>query len=240
MGTRSRVLVTSLVTCVALCVGVSPAAHAQPGADGPRKDPQWTTEGDARACSGPIWPRKLNTEAGPGQGRRVLVIGDSLTRNARGPLTRKLRASGWTPTVRCFGGKRLDWAIAQAKRAKRIDQLPDTVVIAIGTNDMRWIDRGTTKARMTELLKVLGKKRTVLWVDTYASGGDRFTRAKERWFNKQVKRQATKRENMHRVNWGSYARTTGVRFADALHYTKAGEKQWAARIVQALDNRVGN
>lgn len=213
--------------------------HATEGqADqGPRKDPQWTTEGDPRACSGPIWPKTPNARPGPGEGRRVLIIGDSLTRNARTPLKRQLRKDGWTPTVRCFGGKRLDWAIAQAKRAKELDQLPDTVVIAIGTNDMRWIDRGTTKARMQQLLKVLGNKRTVLWVDTYASGGDRFTRSKEKWFNRQVKQLARQSENVHRVNWGNYARREGVRFADALHYTSAGERTWAKRIAQVLNAR---
>ena len=231
----------ALAAVLALMAGGAPMVHADEGTrNEPRKDPQWTTEGDARACSAPIWPRKSNTTPGPGEGRRVLVIGDSLTRNARTPLKRKLRASGWTPTVRCFGGKRLDWAIAQAKRAKEIDQLPDTVVIAIGTNDMRWIDRGTTKARMGKLLDLLGNKRTVLWVDTYASGGDRFTRAKEKWFNKQVKRQAKERPNVYRVNWGSYARKQGVGFADALHYTNAGEKAWARRVVQILDARAGD
>ena len=206
---------------------------------GPRKDPQWSTGGDARACSGPIWPRSLNTTPGPGQGRRVLVIGDSLTRNGRTPLKRQLRQDGWTPTVRCFGGKRLDWAIAQAKRAKELGQLPDTVVIAIGTNDMRWIDRGTTSARMKELMRVLGKKRTVFWVDTYASGGDRFTRAKERWFNRQVKKLAADRPNLHRINWGNYARANNVPFADALHYTSSGTRTWARRVADQVTRVAG-
>lgn len=208
--------------------------------EGPRKDPQWSTGGDARACSAPIWPGGLNATPGPGQGKRVVVIGDSLTRIGREPLTRLLRRDGWTPTIRCFGGKRLDWAIAQAKRAKQIRQLPDTVVIAIGTNDMRWIDRGTTRTRMRELMKVLGDDRTVLWVDTYASGGDRFTRAKERWFNRQVKRLAAEHENLHRIDWGDYARAKGVRFADALHYTPAGSRTWARRIADQVTAIAGS
>ena len=216
--------------------GMTPVAASE----GPRKDPQWSTEGDARACSAPIWPRKTNATPGPGDGRRVVVIGDSLTRNAREPLTRQLRKEGWTPTIRCFGGKRLDWAIAQAKRAKQIDQLPDTVVIAIGTNDMRWIDRATTKARMRELMTVLGKQRTVFWVDTYASGGDRFTREKERWFNRQVKQLAADHENLYRINWGNYARANGVRFADALHYTSAGERTWAKRVADQVTAIAGS
>lgn len=168
-----------------------------------------------------------------------MVIGDSLTRNGRAPLKKKLRADGWTPTVRCFGGKRLDWAIAQAKRAKKLGQLPDTVVIAIGTNDMRWIDRATTSARMKQLMKVLGPKRTVLWVDTYASGGDRFTRAKEKWFNRQVKQLAEQRENLHHVVWGRYARNNNVPFGDALHYTPSGTRTWAQRVADEVSRIAG-
>jgi len=229
-----RHLVSGLVAAAVMCSGIPGWSAAHAAETGPRKDPQWTTEGDARACSGPIWPASLNTTPGPGQGRRVLVIGDSLTRNGRAPLKRQLRADGWTPTVRCFGGKRLDWAIAQAKRAKQLGQLPDTVVIAIGANDMRWIDRRTTQARMKELMRVLGKKRTVLWVDTYASGGDRFTRSKEKWFNRQVKSLAQQRENLHHVVWGNWARANDVPFADALHYTTSGTRTWAHRVADEV------
>ena len=215
---------------------VSTPVHA---ADQPRKDPAWSTEGDPRACSAPIWPKRENTTAGPGQGRRVVVIGDSLTREAREPLTKKLRAQGWTPTIRCFGGKRLDWAIAQVRRAKAIDQLPSVVVISMGTNDMRWIDRARTKARMRELVDLLGDKRTILWVDTYASGGDRFTRDKERWFNKQVRQLAAERDNVHHIDWGDYARGEGVRFATALHYDAAGTRAWARRVADEVTRIAG-
>lgn len=90
---------------------------------------------------------------------------------------------------------------------------------------------------MQRLLDVLGEKRTVLWVDTYASGGDRFTRSKEKWFNRQVKALARDNDNVHRVVWGPYARKQGVRFADALHYDTAGERAWADRVVQVLNSR---
>lgn len=233
----SRVVASVLCACVAAATVVA-GAPAQ-AADGPRKDPAWSTEGDPRACSAPIWPKTANGTPGPGQGRRVLVIGDSLTREAREPLTRKLRADGWTPTIRCFGGKRLDWAMSQVRRAKAIDQLPDVVVISIGTNDMRWIDRGRTKARMRELVELLGDERTILWVDTYASGGDRFTRDKERWFNRQVRRLATEYDNVHRVDWGDFARAEGVRFATALHYDAKGTRTWARRVADEVTRVVG-
>ena len=80
--------------------------------------------------------------------RRVLVIGDSLVREAKGVIVCGLRSSGWTPTIRCFGGKRLDWALGQIDRACAQGQLPEVVVIVMGTNDMRWIDPSTTRARM--------------------------------------------------------------------------------------------
>lgn len=225
-----------LVFAVAgLTLGSLPAAAS----DGPRKDPQWSTGGDPRACSAPIWPAKVNPTPGPGQGKRIVVIGDSLTRNGREPLTRQLRKQGWTPTIRCFGGKRLDWAIDQAKRAKALNQLPETVVVAIGTNDMRWIDRRTTRARMDRLIEVLGPKRTVFWVDTYASGGDRFTRDKERWFNRQVRQVAAEHDNVHRINWGNWARSNGVRFADALHYTAEGSRTWARRVAEVVTRVAG-
>lgn len=224
--------------CVVFFVATTVMAAPAQADEGPRKDPGWTTEGDPRACSAPIWPKRENTEPGPGQGRRIVVIGDSLTREARGPLTKRLRADGWTPTIRCFGGKRLDWAMAQVRRAKAIDQLPSVVVIAIGTNDMRWIDRGITKTRMKELVELLGDERTILWVDTYASGGDRFTRDKERWFNRQVKQLASEHENLHRIDWGDYARDEGVRFATALHYDAVGTRAWARRVVDEV-SRIG-
>lgn len=230
--------VVALVS-VALLLVIPVAAFPAQANEGPRKDPAWSTEGDPRACSAPIWPKRENSTPGPGQGRRVLVIGDSLTREAREPLTTKLRADGWTPTIRCFGGKRLDWAMAQVRRAKAIGQLPSVVVISIGTNDMRWIDRARTKARMRELIDLIGHRRTVVWVDTYASGGDRFTREKERWFNRQIRLLAAEHDNLHRVDWGDYARHEGVRFATALHYDAAGTRTWARRVSDEVTRIAG-
>lgn len=163
-----------------------------------------------------------------------MIVGDSLTREGRKPLVRALKADGWNPTVRCWGGTRLDWARDQIRQAKRKDQLPQDVVIALGTNDMRWIDRTRTKARMEALMDEIGPDRRVVWVDTFASGGDRFTKAKQRWFNAQLAELAKERPNLTVARWGAYAKKTRVRFADALHYTPAGERAWAAFVSGAL------
>ena len=214
---------------LAAVVALAPGASAE-------RDPGWSTGGDPRACSAPIWPERL-ASGSPGLGRRVLVIGDSLVRESAASIQRGLRDSGWTPTIRCFGGKRLDWALAQIARAKEIDQLPDIVVIAVGTNDMRWIARDVTWARMERVVRSLGK-RTVVWVDTYASGADRFTKDKQRWINRRIGDVDRRYPNVHRVRWGAYAEAAGVRFRDGLHYDAEGRRAFAARLVDTV-NRVG-
>lgn len=221
-----RILVVVLVLAL---LGAAPA-HAEP-------DPAWSTQGDPRACRAPVWPDTVARGA-PGDGRRVLVIGDSLVRESREDIRRGLRASGWTPTIRCFGGKRLDWALEQIERAKEIDQLPSVVVVAMGTNDMRWIDRSTTRARMERVLQAL-RPRTVVWVDTYASGADRFSKDKQRWINRQIARLARQRERVHHVRWGAFAEAQGVGFRDGLHYDRQGRRAFAQQLIEGVNRAAG-
>ncbi|MFM8515136.1 MAG: SGNH/GDSL hydrolase family protein [Actinomycetota bacterium] len=217
-----RVLCLSLVLLL-----LAPAATAA------ERDPGWTTGGDPRACSAPVWPSRI-AEGEPGQGRRVLVIGDSLARESKDDIVRGLRRSGWTPTIRCFGGKRLDWALAQIDRARALGQLPDVVVLVMGTNDMRWIDRSTTRARMERVAREL-RGRTVVWMDTYGSGGDRFTKSMERWINRQIRRLVQAHPHVQRVPWGAMAEDLGVRFGSALHYDRKGERAFARALVDGVN-----
>lgn len=226
----TRGMIRAVVLAAVLSVGWAPAVSAE-------RDPQWSTEGDARACTAPVWPERLATGP-PGEGRRVLVIGDSLVRESKRDLIRGLRRDGWTPTIRCFGGKRLDWGLAQVARAQAIDQLPGVVVIVLGTNDMRWIDRETTRARMEAVARQL-RGRTVVWVDTYASGGDRFTKEKQRWINRQIARLDRRFAHVHRVPWGAIATREGVEFASALHYDRAGERRFARALVEGIERAAG-
>lgn len=222
--TRSVVRALSLSLVVLL---MAPAATAA------ERDPGWSDEGDQRACSAPIWPSQI-AQGQPGQGRRVLVIGDSLARESKGDIVRGLRRSGWTPTIRCFGGKRLDWALGQVNRARALGQLPEFVVIVMGTNDMRWVDRSTTRARMERVAREL-RGRTVVWVDTYASGGDRFTKSKQRWINRQIQRLGREYPHVHHVAWGALAEDLGIRFGSALHYDRRGERAFARALVAGVN-----
>ena len=95
-----------------------------------RYDRQWPRNPPWDACPRPVWPGERSTGM-PGGGRRVLVIGDSLTRDSRILTAKGMRRDGWTPTFRCWGSRRLDWGIDQVVRSRQLRQLP--VVLDAGT-----------------------------------------------------------------------------------------------------------
>ena len=217
----------TLVLTVALVITPNAAVAAE-------RDPAWPKNIGWKGCPAPVWSPTLATGE-PGKGARVLVIGDSHIRNAGSEVKAQLKNSGWTPTVRCWGGKRLDWGREQIARAKKLNQLPDNVVIALGTNDMRWIDRRVTRSRMAALVDQIGPKRNIYWVDTYAQNADRFTKAKQKWFNDEVQKLARKHPNVHVVPFGSGAKASGVRFVDGLHFRSVDYRSMAKLIAEELD-----
>ena len=58
----------------------------------------------SKACPRPVWPAANSLAPAPGRGRRVLVLGDSLTNYAYRPLAARLSSHGWLPTIVCWGG----------------------------------------------------------------------------------------------------------------------------------------
>jgi hypothetical protein len=207
----------AFAVAVAFLVTASSAIAAE-------RDPAWPKYIGWRGCSAPVWSSTLATGE-PGNGTRVLVLGDSNMRRAAPIVKAQLKKLGWTPTIRCWGGKRLDWGREQIARAKKLNQLPDNVVIALGTNDMRWIDRRVTRARMSAIVDQIGPKRNIYWVDTYAQNAERFTKAKQKWFNEEVRELARRNPNVHVVPFGSDAKASGVRFVDGLQidYGRVGQ-----------------
>jgi hypothetical protein len=203
---------------------VTPVASADPG---------WPRSIGWKGCPAPQWPAQQQTD-GVAQGARVLVIGDSLTRESRTATINRLQRDGWTPTIRCWGGKRLDWGIDQVKRAKKRNQLPSTVVIALGTNDMRLIPRSVTAKRIATILDAVGPDRQVLWVATHLEGGMSQAGDRERWFNQQIRKQAKSRPNVHVLDWAATARDQGIRTRDGFHYQRAGYVARAEAIRMAL------
>lgn len=219
---------------LAACVLWASAVPVQ----GVERDPRWRTGGDSRACSAPIWPES-SPGKGPGNGKRVLVIGDSLTRNSAEMLRVSLRKSGWVPTIRCFGGKRIDWAIDQLRDQKSWKGIPKTVIIAMGTNDMRWIDRGITSQRIDKILDRLGPQREVMWINTFGGNGDRFSKEKQAWFNTTLDRKSAKRPNVVVMPWDRIARLGDVRLSSPLHYTYPGYRLRTVETVRLLNREFG-
>ncbi len=216
------------MAAAALFAAPAPAVAAE-------RDPAWPKYTGWQGCSAPVWSSTRATGE-PGRGARVLVIGDSHIRNSASEVKFQLKKSGWTPTVRCWGGKRLDWGRAQVARAKKLNQLPENVVIALGTNDMRWIDRRVTRSRMAALVDQIGPKRNIFWVETYAGNADRFSKSKQKWFNDEVRKLARKHPNVRVVPWGSEARSSGVRFVDGLHYRAVDYRLMAKFIADELNS----
>ena len=193
------------------------------------KNPPWD------ACPAPVWPGQPNSGS-PGDGRRVLVLGDSLTRDSQKPMTRFLEESGWTPTFRCWGSKRLDWGLDQVKRAKELDQLPEFVIVALGTNDISWVQPAVTERRVATMLKRLGPDRQVLWVDLDIAYSN-FSMQRAEWFNKMIRQVAEDRANLEVVPWEKIARDEKAARFDGIHYETSGYRLRARALTDALDRR---
>jgi lysophospholipase L1-like esterase len=193
------------------------------------KNPPWD------ACPRPVWPG-TPAEGSPGDGRRVLVIGDSLTRESREVMERKLRKSGWTPTFRCWGSKRLDWGLDQLARAKKLGQVPEYVIVALGTNDVSWVDPTTTERRVNTMLDRLGKKRQVLWVDLDVAYSE-FSMKRADWFNGMIRKVARSRPNVKVVPWERIARSAKAGRFDGIHYGPSGYRLRGRELTKALNAR---
>lgn len=200
-----------------------------------RVDRAWPRNPPWDACPRPVWPGKPS-EGSPGEGERVLVIGDSLTRESRAATMRLMKASGWTPTFRCWGSKRMDWGLEQLKRARSLDQLPTYVVVAMGTNDVSWEQPAVTERRVRTMLDRLGPKRQVLWVDLDVAHSA-FSTARAAWFNRMIRDVAKDRPNVTVVPWERLARERRVGRFDGIHYGADGYRLRAKVVTDSLNKR---
>jgi hypothetical protein len=145
-----------------------------------------------------------------------------------------MRRDGWTPTFRCWGSRRLDWGIDQVVRSRELRQLPEYVIVALGTNDISWETQETTERRVRTLLDRLGPKRTVLWVDLHLTRSA-WLDARAAWFNDLLRRIERQRSNLTVVDWHKVAKAHGIRGWDGIHYGSAGYRLRARTVVAALD-----
>ena len=195
-----------------------------------RTDRQWPRHPPWDACPRPVWEGERATGQ-PGAGRRVLVIGDSLTRDSRILSARGMRAAGWTPTFRCWGSRRLDWGLAQVARARALRQLPGYVILALGTNDISWETPATTERRVRTLLDRLGPDRNVLWVDLHLTRSA-WLDARADWFNALLRRLERSHPNLTVVRWHAVARAHRIHGWDGIHYGPGGFRLRAQAVVR--------
>lgn len=149
-------------------------------------------------------------------------------------MTRYLEASGWTPTFRCWGSKRLDWGLDQITRAKDLDQLPEYVIVALGTNDVSWVQPAVTEQRVNKLLDRLGPDRQVLWVDLDVDYST-FSSTRADWFNTMIRTVARDRPNVKVVPWEETARSEEAYRFDGIHYGTSGYRLRGRFLTDALD-----
>ena len=204
-----------------------------PATQADRVDRSWPRNPPWDACPRPVWPGERSSGS-PGAGRRVLIIGDSLTRDSRVTSARLMRKSGWTPTFRCWGSTRLDWGLAQVARSRQLAQLPGFVIMALGTNDISWETPQTTERRLRLLLDRLGPKRQVLWVDLHLTRSA-WLDARADWFNDLLRRLERTHRNLTVVDWHRQARAHGIRGWDGIHYGPSGYVLRAKAVAAALD-----
>ncbi len=234
--TRSLILVLGLL--LVLGQGATSAVSASDvTARSGTVDPAWPANVRGDGCAAPVWPNapaELSSS-------RVLVIGDSLIRDTRSMLEQSLTAAGWIPTVRCWGGKGSDWGVQQVKRARQLKQLPDHVVVSLGTNDIWWLGVPMEVA-VDRMMAAIGPKRTVYWVNLwFGSVGyanyDRLPRPERA--NRVLRQKAKEYPNLRVVDFArtfkdQAARGKGVGWLDGVHLNQAGNRLRTRLIVSSL------
>ena len=230
-----RLTITILAAIVIAVVAFPPAAQGTASVHtASSTDPAWPRDTRGDGCTSPVWPHGLRSDAP----RRLLVIGDSLIRNTRSQLESQGRDLGWLPTVRCWGAKGTDWGLAQVRRARQLGQLPRTVVISLGTNDIWWLglDLGRgIDAMMTEL----GPQRRVYWVNLWFGphGYDRLPPPTAA--NRLLRAKARQYSNLTIIDFAQAFRRaeasgSDVGWLDGVHLNAAGDRLRVRTILESI------
>jgi lysophospholipase L1-like esterase len=199
-------------------------------------DDEWPVDTRGDGCSTPLWPQVSADTP------RVLVIGDSLIRESRGDLESGLAADGWAPTVRCWGAKGSLWGVQQVERARQLDQLPDTVVVSLGTNDIWWLGVPMEQA-VTSMMDALGPDVTVYWVNLWF-GPHNYDRLPEAAPANQILGDlAGQYPNLRIIDFAgdfeeARAAGIGVGWLDGVHLNDMGNRVRTESILRALSEHL--
>jgi len=168
----------------------------------------------------------------------VLVVGDSLILFDQG-LRGVLEKSGWTGTIDAVAGRYVYDAIQPIRKAANGSGVPDTVVIALGTNG-KTCPLSERKRQVKNVLSALGPDRRVIWInaiwDPSASNVDP---AK---FNNLLTDVANQNPQLTVLDWATRATELtqsrgNIYQSDGLHLQDWVYKTREAMIVDAIANR---
>ncbi len=247
MGVTHRIIVSATaVAVIASAIGLAPAAATVGSDSGATEtaqslspasvtDPSWPADTRGDGCPSPVWSAKAKRN----DPRRLLVVGDSLIRESRDELNQLAGAVGWIPTIRCWGAKGTDWGLQQIIRARQLKQLPRTVVISLGTNDIWWLGLDLGQG-VDAIMKQLGSKRNVYWVNLHFGphGYDRLPAPTAA--NRLLRAKAREYSNLTIVNFARAfkdAQATGVPvgWQDGVHLNAAGNRVRTQAIIDAIE-----
>lgn len=190
--------------------------------------------------------RPIPPPPGPTPCERVIVIGDSLTDNARPWLNDGLRDAGFTRKVDAHHSRRIPAFVSApysgVKAALEVRATwgeAECWVIALGSNDLAHgaNTAATVNSMLDEMLSVVTPGARVWWVnlDYHRDPRTSFDFAgATAVFNGQLDTRAASNPKLYVIDWYSYAEANLHWFFDPVHVDRTGSIARAAQIVDAL------
>ncbi|HET7487402.1 MAG TPA: GDSL-type esterase/lipase family protein [Acidimicrobiales bacterium] len=174
------------------------------------------------------------TTAAPGD-REAFVVGDSLTVGTEPWLDRALQVRGWDLSgVDARVGRGVDEGLAVLR--KEGATLPDTVVIALGTNNPG-AGASTVRNWLRSARRIAGKRR-VVWVNTCIADKEARPLAASRRLNAALAQYADW-YGVELADWCTFAADRDITpRADGVHYDTAGYKIRARFYALALAGKI--
>lgn len=175
----------------------------------------------------------------------VVVLGDSLVRNARSAIDVALGNYGIRPVFVCWGGKTLGWGGEQVEIMRNLGLTPDCLVINLGTNDLKGttangladaVPLSTVDQRLVGLLQSVSDIPHVFAVDIAANLNSAPSTMSEVLQAPEVWRNAVGQTGVGEViPWASNTQSNpGLIGADGIHDSDAGVALRAGLIAQSV------
>lgn len=234
---------TCLVVVLSACVSDQGSAANSPTAEQSNATqtsaPPPATPTAASANSSQQAPRT------PAEVKTAYILGDSLTYKARRYLEPALSSQGWqsNPATDSRIGRMVSEGLSILTDQQ---ELPDTVLIALGTND--WLATTAQAASwIAQARAILGPDRTIIWVNLDMAGEkySNFVNVNQGLLegaqrdNRQLKRQQAAGRT-YVADWYSFAQDRHIKHSrDGVHYKQGANKQrmefYAGVLSQAQD-----